>query len=221
MRWARLVLLLGLVSCTPKTATIQGDVYLVMKSGEVKRGAGNTVYLVEASDSAIARARGVCTSLGDAVIGATRWADSLGPNEIRKRFVEQLAESMRGGTPVQDASGAFLKRRVSLGDTLRSLQRLADDSQVVKVLRAATVAQAPTGVDARYAFYDVRPGSYLLFSRTEIAGHEYHWSARATVKSGEMVSRDLDNAAADFGDVLFCGDEKRALGALRASWMGR
>jgi len=54
---------LAIVACN-KPASVDGDIYLVMQNGDVKRGAGNTVRLLKAADSSRAGRDSVCNMVG-------------------------------------------------------------------------------------------------------------------------------------------------------------
>src|SRR6266567_1027130 len=60
--------------CTPGAhkANVQGDVYLLMQNGDVKRGAGNTVLLLGPADSVMATRQRICHKYGEQLIDVTR-----------------------------------------------------------------------------------------------------------------------------------------------------
>ncbi len=77
MRTARVVLgavLIALTaSCRPKAGRVEGDVYLLMQSGDVKRGAGNTVRLLANYDDSLVRELGrICQTYAQQLLAGWR-----------------------------------------------------------------------------------------------------------------------------------------------------
>ncbi len=67
-----LTLLTGIASCGPTSGRVQGDVFLVMQNGDVKRGAGNTVLMLGPADSVLAARTRVCRAFGEELLAAAR-----------------------------------------------------------------------------------------------------------------------------------------------------
>ncbi len=61
------------VSCSPTAGRVEGDVYLLMQSGDVKRGASNTVRLLANPDDSLVRELGrICQRYAEQVVAAWR-----------------------------------------------------------------------------------------------------------------------------------------------------
>src|SRR5712691_6295739 len=60
--WTLSLTLTSACKTRPQTGAIQGDVYLVMQSGDVKRVAGNTVRLLADSASVRGSVAGACST---------------------------------------------------------------------------------------------------------------------------------------------------------------
>ena len=149
-----------------RTGSVQGDVYLVMQSGDVKRGSGNEVRLVRTSDTLHADMERVCQ----------RYADRL--------------------LPVWRRVGSEPDSAVALEHDAREAMRT--------VLLGATVARAPTGINAHYRFVGVPPGAYVLWAETDIGERHYTWWTPVTVGASGSLTKDLDNSG-EADARVYCG----------------
>ena len=168
--------------------SVQGDVYLVTKAGDVKRAAGNTVYLIPESAGTAILSPEECTArsqLADVASAGARLATS-------SARVERLAP---GEAPAGVADTAA--RRTAVDST-------SADSAAARAgayLRAGVQASAPTGVNAHYQFTGVRPGRYYLLAETEIDSSHYQWLTAVALRPGQRLTRDLDTSVASEGRV--------------------
>lgn len=169
-----------------------------MTSGDVKRGAGNTVYLIAATGLAKADLDMACRAVRE-------WeAQRAAPGPKSDSGLYHLAQSLRRHG---DNLGAYNTEKM-----LASFQQRGDSIRrgVHEAIANHAVTKAPTGVNAHYRFASVRPGSYWLFAETTLYDRNYHWWAEATVKPGQAARVDLDNEAVDFGE-RFCGAGQRPI----------
>jgi hypothetical protein len=155
----------------PKYARLQGDVYLVMKSGDVKRGAGNVVHLLADRETLSQDMSRVCET------------------ELR----HLLSVRHRSGP----ASEHHLMMPVDPSQVTDSalLIRLVSRAAMEAVLTGATMATSPTGVEGHYQFDSLRAGRYVLWATTDIGAHHYTWWAGILVAAGDSLRHDLDNAS--------------------------
>src|ERR1041385_8306752 len=88
-------LTLGLPACTGKgkTASVSGDVFLLMQNGDVKRGAGNTVLLLGPADSVLAVRGRICAAYGRQLVAAAREGNSTSEEALKSRMMTQLLAS--------------------------------------------------------------------------------------------------------------------------------
>jgi hypothetical protein len=171
--------------------SIEGDVYLMMKSGDTKRGAGRLVALFRADDSLEARTRGIC--------GA--FATSLRP------IIAQL-ESLKNDAVKHPGYGATPLFADLWGKTNADLARVTEAMRVRYDAALLTSAAETTGsgASAHYAFPRVPAGKYLVFSSWPIGDvHHYAWIAPVEVAAGQHVKRDLDNSVETSDQGLYCG----------------
>lgn len=199
------VLLAGLVACgratktdpliaqqSGKPASVEGDAYLVTKSGGMKPGAGQTIYLVPDTDSLQAAVRDVCERLKTEEM---RWAARLvSAQDSAKRIDDSLPDSRLLYLTEQEA----LLRRQADG-----MNRGVKDSINVVLLRH-TMDSTRTGTAAHYRFANVPPGRYMLFGSFDTGDHSYRWAAPITLAPGDSAKRDLDNSA-EASARLYCG----------------
>ena len=213
------VLLAGVIAgCRhqPSTGSIEGDVFLVMQSGDVKQGAGNTVYLIRASDSLSRGLAAICADFRKKV-GATAArmpSDGTGDTPTKligdtsievvqsyvsllKETTEQLADMTWGDhSPKATATRAGFD---SIGAFVSEAK-----AAVRAQLALATVSQTGTGMKAHYRFDQALPGSYDLWAETTIGNNPYTWWAPLTVKAGDSLHVDLDNSK-EKAATLYCG----------------
>jgi len=178
-------LALGFLSCDTKkqTATVQGDVYLVTQSGDVKRAAGNTVRLLAESDSlhlAIARACSTFATDGAEMYARSQWFNRQSRQALNNNDLDRSAK-------LTDAWGKLLEDSLP---SLRARSRLRIDS----ILLQRAVAEAPTGVNAHYRFAEITAGKYVLWTETMIGDNHYTWWAPIVISAGDSLTRDLDNS---------------------------
>jgi hypothetical protein len=157
------------------SASVEGDVYLRMQSGDVRKMAASRTHLVPWT--ATASFRPLCAA----------W-DSARSVHLRALRTRRVA---------RDSAHSVRKAR-------RDAWRLALDSATVAVERSvfggrraagalvdALAAQpaASTGMAAHYAFPAIAPGAYALYSDTDLP---YFWLVPIRVGPGAQT-QDLDN----------------------------
>jgi hypothetical protein len=162
----------GSASKKAKAGSIGGDIYLTMESGDVKKNAGAPVFLVRPSDSLIAALSNICGAYKHDADAWLKRAKSL-PYSRGMPVFDSI--STRG----EAAATAFVSR-----------------------LASSAAAETKATMEAHYAFHDVAPGQYLLFSErqgykptewgkmTNISA----WLVPVTVAPGDSLTRDLDNS---------------------------
>lgn len=199
----------ALVGCDSSPSVLHGDVYLVMQSGDTKKGAGRQVYLIANPDSVELRIRAICATVGEGAIKAAEQSERL---MTEARELTDRAESAMGG-----GSGlgvAFARRALDSAQkmttragTLLSRGKILADSALLLVgltLSHAAVDSAASGVNAHYRFANARPGKYALYLQWTIGENDYRWWAPVTVATGDSVRKDLDNKS-EAGSALTCG----------------
>jgi hypothetical protein len=165
-----------LAAQAPPRGSIEGDVYLLTRGGDTKKGAGLTVHLLRFAD-----ARQIDKT---AVPCAAYQADA-------KEFRDQ---QLSLGS---DASSPEAQRY------LRQRREMAV-SQVREVLISRTVAEAGSGMNAHYRFSGLRAGVYALWAEMSLGTNDYAWFVPLALKAGQARALDLDNAV-ESSESLYCG----------------
>lgn len=162
-------------SAAPPPGVVEGDVYLTMQSGEVRRMAGRSVYLLP--DSAIRPWAPACEA-----------RDSSRTRYVRLRRPARLAyEEVRAARAGERAA------RVARADSARAAAFAAleparrVESDIVAWIGTQRAAQ--TGASGHYAFEGVAPGEYALYADADLP---YLWLVPVRVAPGRQT-RDLAN----------------------------
>ena len=154
---------------------VEGDVYLRMAGGEIRKMAAGRVYLVPDS---------VTRSLAPLCVAR----DSSRKLYLRLRRPVRLAyDSAR--TARGRARESFLARADSARAAAFAALEPGRRAENEIVERVAAQREAPTGMAAHYTFEGVAPGRYALYSDTDLL---YFWFVPVRVEAGR-VTRDLDN----------------------------
>ena len=175
-------------------ATIEGDIYFVTQSGDVKRGASNTVRLAP-SDSVTAIRESECPrprAISDSAVSLRRSADSL-VNAI-------LVPTRKFDTVAYNAAS---KARI-LAASLKFQTEQNASILIHRRLLAASIREARTGMEAHYVIDSVAPGRYVAWAETQIGDNFYQWLAVVSLAPGEHKRLDLDNSVLT-GGAMYCG----------------
>lgn len=177
-------------STTGEAGLVEGDVYLRMQSGDVRRMASGQVYLVPDS---------VLTAL--APLCAVRESTRTRYVRLRRpvRLAYDSARSARGGT-----RSALLARADSAAAAAAAALVPARQAEADIVARLSAQRAAQSWAEAHYVFDAVAPGDYALYSDANLPnslfGLPYFWFVPIRVTPGRQT-RDLDNT--NMAPVLF------------------
>lgn len=176
-------------STTGEAGLVEGDVYLRMQNGDVRRMASGQVYLVPDS---------VLTAL--APLCAVRESRRTQYVRLRRpvRLAYDSARSARGGMRSALLDRADSAAAAAAAALVPARQAEAD---IVARLSAQRAAQR---AEAHYVFDAVAPGDYALYSDANLPnslfGLPYLWFVPIRVTPGRQT-RDLDNT--NMAPVLF------------------
>lgn len=179
------------VDTVQAAGSIEGDVYLVMKSGDTKKGAGRTIYLVRDSDSLHQRLLRIC-------------AEPAPVDSIDRRAAvlhDSALAAIRARNPQLMKQLAIRERATVLSRDSVKIRRIA--AFRLEVL-AAAVDSVGTGMNAHYRFSRVSPGKFILFAEWTIADNAYQWWSPIVLAAGQSMTRDLDNSS-EANNNLYCG----------------
>lgn len=199
----RLLLLvaLAIASCLPASVeaqgALEGDVYLVMKNGDVKPIAARSIFLLP--ESFVHRIASVCA------VDEAQFSTQAQFEEMKSLSDSLLQDWHRRGRP-REAAGAlgptmeyFAAKRAA--DSLRGL--VGDSATLVRRVRAAQsiVAQQAAGAATATARSDMRGhyrisnipgGRYIVFAEAELFERPYAWLVPVVVDARGMSTLDLD-----------------------------
>lgn len=151
------------------SVAVEGDVYLVMQSGDTKKGAGRTVYAIPSSDSLRAVLQSACTThrtangqLADSLLAAMRRQ-----NDALRRQAENLSAS-----EPRLAERLAAQAVDSLSRALKVEPQAAVDFLIERVGKLR-VAEANSGMNAHFRFSSLAPGPYVLASTWRIGDTSY------------------------------------------------
>jgi hypothetical protein len=163
-----IAVLCGLVSsaeCQSSRAAVQGDVYLVMKSGDVKPVAGSTVYLLP--DSAYRRiVHEVCRNA---------------PMLIARRLLDSLPARRTRADSTADSAAVLAEKWVEASANLLANAFVSSGKST------------PTGMRAHYVYPEHMPGNYWLWASTQLSSTSYFWLSPVQLVGGKNVTLDLGN----------------------------
>ena len=166
-----------------RSATLEGDVYLMMKSGDLKKAAGQTVYLLRLAPETQGAIALACKTTVDAhEVSVARVAKAQASLEQAQR------ENMKAEVQLdlaRDLTAAQL--------SLKEVPQRVDEETFLDVSRSR-VDSAKTGINAHYRFANLRPGRYILFAQWPIGDHSYEWWVPVDLKPGRSIV-DLDHTS--------------------------
>jgi len=163
------------------TGSIGGDVYLTMQSGDVRKGAGRTIYLLADTPLLHAGRDSICVHYT---------FDHLPVLAMRSAVMDSMLGNAKG-----KLAQHLVDRDMSLSaqlDTLNSAMHAQVDHLIVQSIRDTT----GTGMNAHYRFENEPPGSYIVYATWKIGDNDYTWWHPVEVRAGQTVKRDLDNSGA-------------------------
>jgi hypothetical protein len=161
--------------------SIEGDIYLVTKNGDVKKGAGNKVHLLKDTPTFRTNLDSICseyrknTQVYEASLEIIRLSAKLNAG----RMMDSLAKASA------DEAKATIPKKIEL------------EARFEDLIRPEILASVSTGMEAHYKLSAVPAGKYLLFATTTIGDTPYDWWAAATVHPRESLHIDLDNSVID------------------------
>lgn len=177
---------------------ITGDVYLVMQSGDTKRGSGRQVYLIQSPDSIEQEIRSICASVGLEAKHAGQQGAALlkEASELADKAQEAMATRTRMGLAFAQSTLNSAEKSTASARELGRRATLLRDSTLFLIgltISRAAIDSASAGINAHYRFDDVPPGRYALYSQWTIGENDYRWWVPISVQSGDSIRRDLDN----------------------------
>ena len=151
--------------CQSSRAALQGDVYLVMKNGDVRPVAGSTVYLLP--DSAYRRiVQEVCRNA---------------PMLIARRLLDSLPARKTRADSAADSAAVLAEKWVEASANLLANAFVSSGKST------------PTGMRAHYVYGEPPAGNYWLWASTQLSNASYFWLSPVQLAAGRNVTLDLGN----------------------------
>jgi hypothetical protein len=173
-------------------AVIEGDIYLLMESGDVRKGAGLTVHLLRDSDATAKLLASNCDQY------RSLYGD-LDRREAAARAASMSA--LRSGSYDEAQRQGKEETRLS-GLTFKLFDETTASAD--KILLDASISESNSGVNSHFKFDGVPAGSYALWAQFPIGERWYQWFIPVTVAPGVRVVRDLGTASMN-RQVVYCG----------------
>ena len=173
-------------------ASVEGDVYVVTRGGDTKRGAGQTVYLLIDEPS-----------MRDSLAQRCRQYE-LTASAVGKAIVANKTDlsKLLGSSTVAGQADALLHRHEALQQEA-AYNRIQLVVSVRDFLKDRPVDEVGTGPNGHYRFEMLRPGRYVLFSEWSIGDEPHQWWAPVALTGGKPLARDLDGSV-DADPSSFC-----------------
>jgi len=165
------VVALALIPWTARAQTsIEGDLYLLTQSGDVRAGAANEVALIP-------RVAAV----------AERWSALCREQDETFQALNAQLDARLAATPRADQ---LRVGQANLAELLAAARRHGDERDIL--IRSMAVARAGTGMQAHFRM-EAPPGSYWLFAKMNLGEVPYVWFVPVVMRDGESIRLDLDN----------------------------
>lgn len=162
-------------------AVIEGDVYLVAKSGDVRPGAATTVFLTPRGDRVRRAWAALCRS------------QKLAYDERNARHDSAMA-----------AAGSSQEKLNLLNRSVEILLAAAEANATERVSALSDLATASASTSIRGHFrLSVAPGSYLIVASMPLGEKVHHWLMRMNLTGVQRRTLDLNNQNAG---VSHCDD---------------
>ena len=163
-----------------RTATVEGDVYVLDAGGDVKKGAANTVYLIRRDSASLAP-----------MIAACKRAKQF---EVQAAAGDSIVAIMLRAIRVAPSAGFdTVARNATVNASVARSKSQAEFSDLRRLAAQNAVQTSSTGMAAHYKFSVVPLGAYVLFAEMQLANRRYRWWAEVDVSAPRSITRDLDN----------------------------
>jgi len=166
-------------------ASLSGDLFVVMKSGDVKRGAGVETFLIESTEpfeSAWAKLLSEFKADWDVAFAAYRQAkeryDRTKGMIGTEKWMPAMDEWRRTSTHLDEVRDKYTARAVSL-------------------IQSTSHKSARTDVNGHYELADIKLGKHYIFSHHKVFNNEIYWMIPADLKGGQNKV-DLSNSNASW-----------------------
>lgn len=185
----KLISLVFLLLCNVVQAaefgSVEGDMYLVTQSGEVKQGAANQVYLIPQKQNYSNLYTELCDQQKEASSSIQAENNRLG-EEFKSRI-----DNATGSSQQQQLRSEFIEHLEFSLNSLTSIIRIQAEERSTWI-RLLAVNSLSTGMRAHYSL-ETEAGDYLLFAEMQLGNNSNRWLVPISVTTGNSLTVDLDN----------------------------
>lgn len=192
----------GIVRGVQAVGSLEGDVYIVFLNGDVKQGAGRTVYLLRDTPEFHTARASFCVryNLARSEQETTQKAIVNPLLDSSRIAYAEISQALNSGR-APDRSNKFESLSAKL-DTLFKEHRRSADSLIAawrdsshSLIVSRAIAYTGSGMHAHYRFNNLKPDAYIVYSEWELPGRVHRWQGFTKVKAGDNVHLDLDSDA--------------------------
>jgi hypothetical protein len=175
------------------SASVEGDVYLVMQSGDTKKGAGLTVALSPDGPTLREALSSGCRAYYFELDRLAReLVQALGAqNDLLRKKIEDI-QAQR-----ETDESAMVEAKARSDSLMARIKTTAPAAAELVAAKAAALAsgRGSTGMNAHYRITGVTPGAYVASAMWRIGDQTHIWWKPVRVIGRDVVA-DLDNEAA-------------------------
>lgn len=159
---------------------VQGDVFVLTKGGELRRGAGVSVSLIARDSTWRATVLPRCESAAE----ASRYLTGPYADSVQREIVDAERRKDRiASISLRGRQRALLKEWIEMF--------AADMDAITSRLTARTVQ---TNIEARYRFEGVAAGDYFLAATWSVGDEKVNWRVPVTMTGQAVAVVDLNHA---------------------------
>ncbi len=179
--------------------SVQGDVYLVVGSGDVRQGAANQVFLLPKKDTFPSEWTALCNRL------KAEFELIMQQNDLLRAEHEEKIRLATNSTDIQrlrTESGSFLEADIaSIMDHV-----ITQGEEQSRWIKSLALKSSPTGMQAHYII-EASAGDYWIFAEMPLGNDKHTWLIPISITDGNNQTLDLDNTNTLPADRLFCGNQ--------------
>lgn len=185
-RTALAFLALGLSTGCKRAASLEGDIEIT-QSGQVRKGIGQTVFLLRNGDSVMQAVDRACASWKTRMKERAERASEFDARAARFRRASERASMIRSVALLDSVD----KYRQAAAAERRAQSEDSPLEQIKELVRAAVDTHLQADLEGHYQVRDLTPGTYTLYAEW-LSDQDYRFWATVPVGKGESKKQNLD-----------------------------